>query len=198
MPADEHVTVTGPLPEAVFGPTCQAQDATPLPSAICGCSPPAVAGPDLYTTAMVQDAPGFVLTVAVARDPFATGEVSEVKIRVSVGATVGWGVAGAVGSGFGGAVVGTGVGASDRVGISATACVAAGDDVGDALGVVAAAMGLDSAGPTGVSRRGRDATAATTSDSATTIVAFCRRDAALHALTMGAATASLGLLDPFR
>jgi hypothetical protein len=147
---------------------------------------------------MVQDAPGFVLTVAVARDPFATGEVSEVKIRVSVGATVGWGwgAGGAVGPpGVGGAGVGTGVGASDRVGISATASVAAGDDVGDAPGVVAAAMGLDCAGPTGVSRRGRDATAAMASDSATTIVAFCRRDAALHTLTIGAPTASLGTLD---
>jgi hypothetical protein len=191
------VTVTGPVPEAVFGPTCQLQDATPLPSAVCGCSPPAVAGPDLYTTTMVQDAPGFVLTVAVARDPFATGEVSEAKVKVRLGATVGWGggVGGPVGSGLGGAGVGTGVGASDGVGISATACVAAGDDVGDALGVVAAVAGVDCAGTSGLSRNGREATAAIASDSATTIVAFCRHDAARHGLTMGAPTASLGTLN---
>jgi hypothetical protein len=47
MPADEQVTVTGPLPEAVFGPTCQVQDTTPLAFAVCGRSPPAVDGPDL-------------------------------------------------------------------------------------------------------------------------------------------------------
>jgi hypothetical protein len=137
---------------------------------------------------MVQDAPGFVLMVAVARDPFAMGEVSEVKVRVRVGATVGWGVGGA---GVGGVGAGTGVGASDIVGISATDSVAAADEVADAPGVVAAAVAVGW-GATSVSPRGRDATAATAIDSATTIVAFCRRDAALHALAMGAASGSVG------
>jgi hypothetical protein len=138
---------------------------------------------------MVQDALGLVLMVAVARDPFAMGEVSEVKVRVRVGATVGWGVGGA---GVGEVGAGTGVGASDIVGISATDSVASADEVGDAPGVVATAVAVGCAGATSVSPRGRDATAATAIDSATTIVAFCRRDAALHALAMGAASGSVG------
>ena len=177
------MTVTGPVPDAVFGPTCQLHDATPLPSAVCGRSPPAADGPDLYTTAMVQDAAGFVLTVAVARDPFSTGEVSEVKIRVRVGTAVAWG--------GGGASVGRGVGASDAVGISATDAVAAADEPGDAPRAVAdtVAVGCSTAG---VSPSGRDATAATAIDTATRIVAFCRRDAAFHALAMGTAGGWVG------
>jgi hypothetical protein len=126
-----------------LGLTCQLHDATPLPSAVCGCSPPAVAAPDLYTTSIVHDAAGFVLTVAAARDPFATGDVSEVKPRTRVGAGVGWGVDGAAGAGVAGDRdgVGAAVRTTDGVGASATACVAAADNVGDALGIVAAALG---------------------------------------------------------
>jgi hypothetical protein len=178
------VTVTGPVPDAVLGPTCQLHDATPLAFAVCGRSPPAVDGPDLYMTAMAQDAPGFVLTVAIARDPFATGEVSEVKIRVRVGAAVAWG--------GGGASVGRGVGTSDSFGISATDAVAAADELGDAPRAVAAAVAVGCAGAAGVSLDGRDATAATAIDTATTIVAFCRRDAAFHALAMGTTGESVG------
>jgi hypothetical protein len=177
------VTVTGPVPDAVLGPTCQLHDATPLAFAVCGRSPPAVDGPDLYMTTMVQDAPGVVLTVAIARDAFATGEVSEVKPRTRVGATVGWRV--------GGAGVGGGVGASDTVGLPAADAVAAAEELGDALRAVAAtvAVGCTAAG---VSSNGRDATAATAIDTATTIVAFCRHDAAFHALAMGTAGESAG------
>jgi hypothetical protein len=189
------VTVTGPVPDAVFGPTCQLHDATPLGSAVPGRSPPAVAGPDLYTTSIVQDAPGFVFTVAVARDPFATGDVSEVNANVRLGATVGRGVDGAVDAATGGTGVGMAVGASEGVGVSSTVCLGAGDNVGDALADLPAAVGVGCAGTRRVSCKGRDATAAIASDSATTIVAFCRRDAALHRLTMGAGAASLGLLD---
>jgi hypothetical protein len=132
----------------------------------------------------VHDAAGFVLTVAVARDPFATGDVSEVKVRVRVGVAVAWG--------GGGATMGRGVGASDTVGLAAADPVAAADavaaaeELGDALRAAAAtvAVGCTAAG---VSSNGRDATAATAIDTATTIVAFCRRDAAFHRLAMGTA-----------
>jgi hypothetical protein len=53
-PPDEQVTVTGQLPRVVLVPTFQVQDATPVLLADFGPRPAAVAGPDLYSTTMVQ------------------------------------------------------------------------------------------------------------------------------------------------
>jgi hypothetical protein len=87
--------------------------------------------------------------------------------------------------------VGRGVGPSDTVGISATDAVAAADELGDAPRAVADTVAVGCA-TAGVSPSGRDATAATAIDTATRIVAFCRRDAAFHALAMGTADESVG------
>jgi hypothetical protein len=142
------VTVTGQLPGVVPVPTFQVQDATPLAFAVCGPSPAAFDGPDRYTTTMVQYAPAFVLTLAVAYDPFATGEVSEVKVRVRVGLGVGLGVDGAAGRGVDGTGVGTAVAASENVGVSTTDSVAAADGVADTPGVVVVAVAVGCASAT--------------------------------------------------
>ena len=63
-------------------------------------------------TTILQAAGGAVLTVAVALDACATGEVSEVNVRDGVGEGVGIGVGRGVGTGVGeGAQVGASVGA---------------------------------------------------------------------------------------
>ena len=88
-PSFEHVTETGQLPADVRDPTLQAHDTTPLAPATFSPRPEAVDGPDLYSTRIVQVAPAFVLTVAVAFDPGDTGEVSDVNSTLKVPLGVG-------------------------------------------------------------------------------------------------------------
>ena len=124
--------MTGQLPAVVRVPTFQVHEAMPLLLALVGARPDAVDGPDLYSTTIVQYAPGLVSTVAVAYPPGFTGELSAVNLRVKLGDFDGFGV------GFG---LGVGAGVCELVGPGA------GDDaaaVGFSLGVTAA--GDDGAG----------------------------------------------------
>jgi len=163
-PAAEQVTVTGQPPSVVLVPTFQVHDAMPLAFAVVGPSPAACEGPDLYSTTIEQEAPAFVVTVAVASEPRATGEVSDVKasarVGFVVGAGVGFGAGGAVGFGVGagvafgaGGAVGFAVGAGVGLGVEVARWVLAVDAdgsaaVADAAGAVADAAGAvaDAAG----------------------------------------------------
>lgn len=175
-PRDAHVTVTGQLPGVVLLPTLHVHEAKPLAFAISGTRPEAFDGPDAYITTIVQDAPAVVWTVAVASDPLATGDVNEVNVRVNVG----MGVAFAVAAGPG-LVVGRGVGRA------VAAAVEAG--VGEAAGlsnvvVEAVAAGRPTAAWLLLGGLASETAAPAAVRSATTIIAFWRRDAARQALAM--------------
>lgn len=107
----EQVTVTGQLPAVVRVPTLQVQEAVPVLLASFGPRPAALEGPDLYSTAIVQEAPGAVVTFAVANAPGLTGEVSDVNANVNVGGRVGSGVGASVGAGV---MAGGGIGVVAR------------------------------------------------------------------------------------
>src|SRR3989454_7016677 len=71
----EHRTITGHLPGVVLEPTRQVQLTCPRLLASWGTRPRARDGPDLYSTTIVQAAPGTVLAVSVASVNGATGVV---------------------------------------------------------------------------------------------------------------------------
>src|SRR5437660_5526320 len=78
-PSFAHVTTIGQRPGVVLEPTRQRQPIRPLLSAVCGISPLARDGPDLYTTLIPQLAPGLVWISRVASLNGATGDESETR-----------------------------------------------------------------------------------------------------------------------